>query len=468
MTILRSTLLPAVFGLAAVTAAVSVAARPAAASPPASAGSVDATPAPKLPVTQYKLPNGLTVLLSQDKRLPVVAVEIRYMVGSSYERKGRSGFAHLFEHLMFQGSQHYDHEYFTPFEPIGGQVNGSTTQDRTNFFERVPENYLGLALWMESDRMQYLLPTLDQAKLDNQRDVVKNERRQRYENAPYGMAWIYLGRMLFPPGHPYHHSVIGSHADLTAASLSDVKSFFHEYYVPANAVLTVVGDFKTAQVKQLVEKYFGSIPGGKRASLPKVVPAKLTGIVHQTHTDDVKLPRVYLAWHSPPLYKKGDAQLDLLGSVLSDGKTSRLYKPLVYEKKIAKDVNAYQVSMRLGSFFVVQATAAPGVSVDKLSTALLATLKKALATPPTKDELSRAINAYKKSFYQRLEGVVSRGATLATYYQFTGNANYLDKDLARYTQSTPSDVEAAAKRYVDLGRYVRLDIVVGPKAGGGK
>lgn len=459
----RSTLFPAAIA-AAVSVAVSVAARPADQPAPASTSS----PAPRLPVTQYQLKNGLTVLLSQDKRLPVVATEVRYMVGSSYERKGRSGFAHLFEHLMFQGSGHYDHEYFTPFEPIGGDVNGSTTQDRTNFFERVPANYLDLALWMESDRMEYLLSALDQAKLDNQRDVVKNERRQRYENHPYGMAWIYLGRMLFPPGHPYHHSVIGSHADLTAATLSDVKGFFHEYYVPANAILTIVGDFQKAQAKQLVEKYFGSIPGGKRAALPNVPPAKLTKVVHQSHTDDVKLPRVYLAWHSPPLYQKGDAELDLLGSVLSDGKTSRLYQPLVYDKKIAKSVNAYQVSMRLGSFFVVQATAAPGVSIDKLSTALLSTLKTALATPPSKDEMARAINGYKKGYYQRLEGVVSRAATLATYYQFTGNANYLDKDLGRYVHATAADVAAAAQRYVHLDRYVRLDIVPGPKAGGGK
>ena len=463
---LRSTLFPAVIAAAA-TVAVSAFAGPgtATAPPPAAAAS---TPAPKLPVTQYQLKNGLTVLLSRDQRLPVVAVAIRYMVGSSYERKRRSGFAHLFEHLMFQGSEHYDHEYFTPFEPIGGEVNGSTTQDRTHFFERVPDNFLELALWMESDRMEYLLPVLDQAKLDNQRDVVKNERRQRYENQPYGMAWIYLGRMLFPPGHPYHHSVIGSHADLTAASLSDVKSFFHEYYVPANAILTIAGDFKPEQAKALVEKYFGSIPGGQRASLPKVPPTALTKIVQETHADDVKLPRVYLAWHSPPLYKKGDAELDLFGSVLSDGKTSRLYKPLVYDKKIAKDVNAYQVSMRLGSFFVVQATAAPGVSVDKLSTELLSTLKQALAKPPSKDEMTRAINGYKKSYYQRLEGVVSRAATLATYYQFTGNANYLDQDLGRYTHATSAHVADAVQHYVHLDRYVRLDIVPGSKAGGGK
>ncbi len=463
MTILRSTVL--LLGVVAIGAALSAVAAPASAAPPAPA---DSTPAPKLPVTEYTLDNGLTVLLSRDTRLPVVATEVRYMVGSSYERKGRSGFAHLFEHLMFQGSQHYDHEYFTPFEPIGGNVNGSTTQDRTNFFERVPENYLDLALWMESDRMQYLLPALDQAKLDNQRDVVKNERRQRYENAPYGMAWIYIQRMLFPPGHPYHHSVIGSHADLTAASLSDVKSFFHEYYVPANAILTIVGDFQPDQAKQLVQKYFGGIPAGKRAALPAVPPATLTKIVHETHTDDVKLPRVYLAWHSPPLYDKGDAQLDLLGSVLSDGKTSRLYKPLVFDKKIAKDVAAYQVSMRLGSFFVVQATAAPGVTLDKLSTELLSTLKQALATPPSKDEMTRAINGYRKGFYQRLQGVVSRAALLATYYQFTGNANYIGQDLGRYTSSTPEDVQDAVRNFVHLDRYVRLDIVPGPKAGGGK
>lgn len=422
--------------------------------------------APRLPVRQYQLKNGLTVLLSPDHRLPVVTTDVRYMVGSSYERKGRSGFAHLFEHLMFQGSEHFNDEYFKPFEPVGGAANGSTTQDRTNFFERVPSNYLRLSLWMESDRMEYLLPALDQKKLDNQRAVVKNERRQRFENQPYGMVWVYLAHALFPPGHPYHHPVIGSMKDLSAASLSDVRAFFHEYYVPANAILTICGDFKPARAKRLVREYFGSIPGGHRAPVPQATMPTLPGIKHIVKTDNVKLPRVYLAWESPALFAPGDADLDLLSSVLSSGKTSRLYEPLVYKKKLATDVAAYQASMRLSSIYIVQATAAPGKNINDVADALLADLKKAIATPPTRDEMKRALNGYEKSFFQRVQDVTSRAALLSTYYHFTGNAHYIQKDLARYTRATPAQVQRAAKRWLDFGHYVRLDIVPGPKAGG--
>ncbi|HVZ34837.1 MAG TPA: pitrilysin family protein, partial [Polyangiaceae bacterium] len=241
-----------------------------------------------VPVEQYQLKNGLTVLLSEDHAQPVVSLEILYLVGSGYERPGRTGFAHLFEHLMFQGSQHFDHEYFKPYEPIGGQVNGTTSQDRTNFFETVPSNYLKTPLWMESDRMQNLLPALTQDKLDNQRDVVKNERRQRYENAPYGMAWWYLGEELYPADHPYHHATIGSHADLTAATLDDVKQFFQQYYVPANAALTLVGDFQSADAKQLIEYYFGSIPAGQRAVRPNP-PMPPPHSEHWTKQDEVPL-----------------------------------------------------------------------------------------------------------------------------------------------------------------------------------
>jgi len=447
-------------------AAVLVGASATVAAPPPSAPT--ATKAPTLSVEQYQLGNGLTVLMSEDHRLPVVAVEVRYLVGSASERKGRSGFAHLFEHLMFQGSKHFDDEYFKPFEPIGGAVNGTTSQDRTVYFERVPSNYLELALWMESDRMFNLLPSLTQERLDNQRDVVKNERRQRYENPPYGMAWLYLTETLFPVGHPYHHSVIGSHADLTAASLDDVKSFFREYYVPANAVVTLVGDFDPAKTKPLVEKYFGGAEGagGKRAATPAASPVKLSKVTHVTKTDDVKLPRIYLVWPTPALFQPGDAELDLLSSILTEGKTSRLYKPLVYEQKVAKDISAFQVSMQLGSFYVVQVTAAPDKSVGQLEKALLSELTAALSKPPSDDEMLRAVNGYKKSFYQRIESVISRAGTLSTYYHSTGKGDYLSEDLRRYTGATPASVHAAAQKWLDLSRYGRIDIVPGPKAGG--
>src|SRR5690554_1077443 len=278
----------------------------------AASGDAGTVTVPQVNVEQYTLSNGLTVLLSQDRSLPVVATEMLYLVGSGHERQGRTGFAHLFEHLMFQGAKHHDREYFEPFEPIGGSANGTTNQDRTNYYQRVPSNYLELPIWMESDRLRSLLPALSQAKLDNQRDVVKNERRQRYENEPYGMSWIYLSEALFPKGHPYHNSVIGSHEDLSAATLDDVRAFFNEYYAPANAVLTISGDFDEAQTKALIETYFGAIPAGKRASAPAAPKVERGAPVHVTKTDNVKLPRVYLAWNTPALYAEGDAELDLL------------------------------------------------------------------------------------------------------------------------------------------------------------
>jgi zinc protease len=417
---------------------------------------------PQVPVEQYQLKNGLTVLLSEDHALPVTSLEILYLVGSGHERPGRTGFAHLFEHLMFQGSEHFDHEYFKPYEPIGAAVNGTTSQDRTNFFETVPSNYLKTPLFMESDRMQSLLPALTQEKLDNQREVVKNERRQRYENTPYGMANWYLSEALYPPEHPYHHTPIGSHADLTAANLEDVKQFFRQYYVPANASLTLVGDFQSADAKQLIEYYFGAIPAGERAQRPNP-PVPAPRALHLQKTDEVPLPRVWLAWHSPALFAPGDAELDLFSAVLSAGKSSRLFYPLVYDKKIAKEVNAYQDSQALSSVYVIEATAAPGQSVDALYAALVDAVKKALAKPPSDAELGRAISAYKKSFYGRVEAVQSRASTLSNYFLHTGKGDYLQQDLARYVEATPDKVFQAAKRVIDLEHAVRLDIVPGKK-----
>ena len=418
-----------------------------------------APPPPKLNVERHVLGNGLTLLMSPDHTLPLVTVEVRYLVGSAHERPGRSGFAHLFEHLMFQGSQSFDDEYFKPFEPIGGAVNGTTNTDRTNYFERVPKNYLELALWMESDRMQGLLPALTQEKLDNQRDVVKNERRQRYENPPYGMVWKYLAEGLYPDGHPYRHWTIGSHEDLSAASLDDVKSFFREYYAPSNAIVTIVGDFEPQQAQSMVRQYFGAMQPGKRAATPTASPVELTEAKHVTHTDNVKLPRIYMAWHTPALFAAGDAEMDVLAGVLTRGKTSRLYRPLVYEKKVAKDVRAFQSSRQLGSSFVVQATAAPGVKLKDLEKELRAALEKALATPPTDDEMKRVVNGWRKSFYGRVESVISRATLLSTYYHFTGEADYLAKDLERYTKLSAQDVHASTKKHIKLDRYLRIDIV---------
>jgi zinc protease len=430
----------------------------------AASGDAGTVTVPQVNVEQYTLSNGLTVLLSQDRSLPVVATEMLYLVGSGHERQGRTGFAHLFEHLMFQGSKHHDREYFEPFEPIGGSVNGTTNQDRTNYYQRVPSNYLELPIWMESDRLRSLLPALSQAKLDNQRDVVKNERRQRYEVEPYGMAWWYLGEALYPEGHPYRHSPIGSHEDLSAATLDDVREFFKQYYVPSNAVFSVVGDFDEGRVKSLISRYFEDIPAGERAPTPTATVPELRSEVHWTKQDDVELPRIYLAWHTPALFAPGDAELDLWSNVLSEGKSSRLFHPLVYEQKVAKDVFAFQVSQKLSSFYVIAATAAPGVDVDRLHTALRGAIDAALATPPSERELTRAKNAFKKDFFARIESAGSRASLLATYYLHTGQADYIAEDLGRYTSATASSVHEAARRYLQPGRHVRIDFVPGERS----
>lgn len=412
-------------------------------------------------VIEERLPNGLTLLMNPDHRIPTVAVEVRYLVGSAHERPGRSGFAHLFEHLMFQGSKNYDQEYFTPFTPIGGKVNGTTNTDRTNYYEQVPAEALELALWMESDRMEGLLDVLTQAKLDNQRDVVKNERRQRYENTPYGMVWKVFANHLYPEGHPYHHTTIGSHADLSAANLDDVKAFFKRYYVPANAIITLAGDFDPQEARALVARYFGHLPSGERAPRPIAPALPERGARAVTLIDDVKLPRVYLAWHTPALYAPGDAEMDILATLLTDGKSSALYQPLVFEDQVAKDVFAFQVSRGLGSMFVVGATAAPGRDLAEVSAALQAKLEVALKSPPQPAHFERAINQWRKRFYSEIESVMSRAKQMSNYHHLLGRPDAFNFDLARYTTMKPAQVTEAAQHWLSRAP---LTVRVIPKA----
>ena len=291
---------------------------------------------PDLKVEKYTLPNGLQVMLHEDHTTPVVSINIWYRVGSRNEKAGRTGFAHLFEHLMFQGSQHHDDEYFGPLERIGASLNGSTSQDRTNYYETVPSNALELALWLESDRMGFLVPALSQKKLDNQRDVVKNERRQTYDNQPYGQSHEALLEALYPVGHPYHHSTIGSMADLSAASLDDVAAFFRTYYNPNNASLCIAGDFDPAEVKRLVAKYFGPLPEGPRIDRPETNIPKLEKSVHVTLHDQVSLPRVELVW---PTVRRGDPDepvIDVLAEILGGlDKENRLFRALMYDRRLA-------------------------------------------------------------------------------------------------------------------------------------
>jgi zinc protease len=421
-----------------------------------------ATPTLQVPYTQFRLANGLTVILHQDKSVPAVTVNVWYHVGSANEKPGRTGFAHLFEHLMFEGSKHVQEGVFdTLLESAGGNNNGSTNNDRTNYFEDVPSNALELALFLESDRMAYLLDTMTPQRVDGQRDVVKNERRQSYENQPYGMASLEIDKMLFPANHPYNWPTIGSMEDLTAASYSDVVEFFKKYYVPNNASLVIAGDIDVPRTRALVEKWFNEIPRG--ADVEPIAPpaAILTGVQKKTLTDRVALPRLYLAWLTPRLYAPGDAALDIVSSVLTGGKNSRLYKRLVYDTQMAQDVTAFQQSGAIGSEFQIIATARRGHTAAELQKAIDEELEKLRREPPDAREVQRAINQIEASFYRRMERVSNKADSLNGYYFAGGGPDYFAEDLARYTSISPSDVQAAAIRWLPADR--RVELVVEPE-----
>jgi len=417
---------------------------------------------PEIKFEKYVLPNGLQVILHEDHSTPMVAVNIWYHVGSKNEKVGRTGFAHLFEHMMFQGTEHLKDEYFQPLEKIGGSINGSTSEDRTNYWENVPSNYLSLALWMEADRLGFLLPAMDQAKLDNQRDVVKNERRQGVENEPYGKVDEIMLEALFPYSHPYSWSVIGSQADLSAAALEDVKDFFRTYYTPSNASLCIAGDFKPEEAKKWVEMYFVDIPPGPPVDrITNWVP-QLEGVKRINMTDNVSLPRIYITWPTPPNYQPGDAELDILASILSDGKNSRLYKTMVYDTQIAQDVQAYQYSMESASYFQIIATAKPGRSVKELERAIDAELQQIITKPPTGAEVQTAVNAWEARFVRQLQAIGGFGGKadqLNRYNVMTGNPNYFQIDLHRYYSVTPVAVQKAAQQYLALDKRVIITVV---------
>jgi zinc protease len=402
---------------------------------------------PQLKFEKYKLPNGLEVILSEDHRLPLVAVNLWYHVGPMFEKPGRTGFAHLYEHMMFEGSKNVGEKaYFKYLEGAGASdINGTTDFDRTNYYETLPSNQLELALWLESDRMGFLLETLDGAKLANQRDVVRNERRQSTENSPYGLAEEAMYQALFPEPHPYHGVVIGSHADIEAAQLNDVREFFRQYYTPNNARISIVGDFDSATTKKLLEKYFGPIPSG-----PAVPPvdAKTLPITQEkriTVTDEIELPRVYMLWLSPPAYEPGDADADMLGHVLGGGKSSRLYKKLVYELQIAQDVDAGRYPLKLGSVFSVQATCKPGVTPEKLEAAINHEIEALRKDGPTQREVEMARNSIQSALVFRLQRMGGVANLLNQYNQFLGDPGRFQWDLKRY-----ADVSAATmKQFAD-------------------
>jgi zinc protease len=431
---------------------------------PASAqGSSAAGPKIDVKYSQFKLPNGLTVILHEDHSVPLVSTNMWYHVGSAREKPGRTGFAHLFEHLMFMGSGHVKPGEFDDWlERVGGTNNGSTENDRTNYWINVPSNSTELALFLESDRMGYLLDSMTPKTVDAQRDVVKNERRQSYENRPYGQAQLLLGELLYPEGHPYHWPVIGYMPDLTAASYEDVVDFFRKYYAPSNASLVVAGDIDPAATRKLVEKWFGDIkPGAPVEEMPPT-PVALNGVTKRTITDKVQLPRVYVAWLTPPHFAPGDAALDMVGDALAGGKNSRLYKRLVYDLQIAQDVSAYQASQALSSYFVIQATARPGHTTEELLKVIDEEVAKLQNETPPERETQRSKNTIEASFFKRLEQVGGFGGKadqLNAYYTATGNADYFNQDLERYRVLSPSDVRAAATQYLPKDRRVELTVL---------
>jgi zinc protease len=411
---------------------------------------------PPLTHERYTLDNGLTVVLHEDRSTPMVAVNVWYHVGSGDEQPGRTGFAHLFEHVMFMGSQHVPVGAFDQWlEAAGANNNGSTSQDRTNYFEWMPSNALPLALWLEADRMGWLLPTMDQAKLDVQRDVVKNERRQRVDNVPYGRAFETMLAAVFPVGHPYSWSTIGSMADLSAASLDDVKQFFRTYYAPNNATLAIAGDFNRDSVKVWVQRFFGEIPRGPampaRPSVREVTIPKDTFLVLE---DKVQLPRLYYAWPSVKAFHADDASLDLLAYVLAGDKNSRLYKRLVYEMQVAQDVSAFQMSGRLDGMFGVVVTPKPGQTPARMAQLVNEELRKLSGQGVSERELARAQNTYRAQFLDRLASVNGKADQLNFYDYFAGTPDYVRQDAARYDAVTGAAIQRAAQNYLGKPKVV--------------
>jgi zinc protease len=406
-----------------------------------------APPMPAVPYLYESLPNGLRYVLSVDQLAPVVAVNVWYGVGSKHEQKGKTGFAHLFEHLMFQGSRHVAKtEHQGLVQGAGGTNNGTTWLDRTNYFETLPSHQLELAIWLEADRMATLLDAVSQENLDNQREVVKNERRLRYDNQPYGLAWEKLQAAIFPPGHGYHHSPIGSMEDLDAASLDDVRAFFHTYYAPNDAVLAIVGDFEPAEARAWIAKYFGPIPPNPAIpplpdmSLPPVLGTESREIVE----DEVPLPRIYLGLRAPAWGDPAFDALEVAAQILAGGKASRMYHRLVREERIAQDVSVSGVPLVGGaSMFAVVGTASPGVDVERLEAALWEELERLTREPVSEDELERAQALLETGELAALQHVEERADRLSMYATLFDEPGRINEQLGRYLAVDAAAIQAA-------------------------
>jgi zinc protease len=410
----------------------------------------------EIPYQKFTLPNGLTLIVHEDHKAPIVAVNVWYHVGSKNEKPGRTGFAHLFEHLMFNGSENYDKDFFGPLERAGAtDMNGTTNEDRTNYFQNVPTNAVDLALWMESDRMGHLLGAISQAKLDEQRGVVQNEKRQG-ENQPYGTVWDFLTPKLYPANHPYSWTVIGSMADLDAAALDDVKDWFRTYYGAANAVIVIAGDIDTKTAKQKVEKYFGDIPAGPPVGRQETWIAKRSGSQRGVLQDRVPQARIYKVWNIPGWGTPEADYLNLVSDVLSSGKSSRLYKRLVYEEQIATDVSAYLDLREIGGLFVIEASARPGVDLARVERAADQELRRFLAGGPTPIELRRVKTQFRAGFIrgvERIGGFGGKSDVLAQGEVYAGRPDFYKVRLSRVRQATPAQLTSTAREWLGDGVY---------------
>jgi predicted Zn-dependent peptidase len=396
---------------------------------------------------KYKLDNGMTVILHEDHGLPVASINLWYHVGSKDEPAKRSGFAHLFEHLMFMGTQRVPGSKFdTIMESAGGSNNATTSSDRTNYFSSGPAQLLPTLLWLDADRLEDLARTMDQEKLDKQRDVVRNERRQSYENRPYGKAELRLPELLYPAGHPYHIPVIGTHEDLEAATVTDVKDFFATHYVPNNLSLCVAGDFDPAKIKPLIADLFGTLPRKADAPHRKAEPAKVDKVIRETLRDKVQVPKIIYAYHSPARFAEGDAEMDLMAAVLSEGKTSRLYKRLVYDDKIAAEVSAYQDSSQLGSVFRIDVLAQPEADLERVERTVDEELKKVVEVGISEHELEQRKASFELGMLSRLQTIEAKADQLNEYEYYWGEPNSFKRDLDRYRNATPDSVKKWAKQ----------------------
>jgi predicted Zn-dependent peptidase len=423
-----------------------------------------AAPDPKVPFEKLTLDNGLEVILIQDNRTPVVFVSVWYHVGSGDETVGKSGFAHLFEHMMFQGTKNTgEDKHFEILKSIGvSNVNGTTNTDRTNYFEQVPSNQLETALWLESERMGYLLPEVTDKSLANQIDVVRNERRQSYDNRPYGLAGLAMIEALYPAGHPYKYSVIGRHEDLAAASATDVKNFFKKWYVPANATLTIAGDFDPAQAKALVTKWFGGFPKATKPAHVSVPMPTITSKRWVVEDKLAKLRKVHYAWHSPAMFAPGDAELGILASALGSS-TGRLYRALVVDRSLARRVSVSQGSAQLSSTFEIEVELNPDADLAEVEKIIDAEVERVTKEPISERELTRVVTQLEASFVWGLEPVSRRAEVLQRYNHYLGNPDSITVDLDRYRKTTTAKVQETAAAF--LKKTNRLVMIVMPAGG---